>query len=162
MIFRRSGCELIASASFVSRPCVGELFRDCSEHDVADAVLPRPPGFYHELFVMSDIYQQYNAVEKLIDAEDYAAAVEPLKAILEQDDSFVLGHLAMARVLTKLGQHHDAVKHGERACELEPNESFNYTALSVTYQRAWAGTKDQSFITKAEDAMARSHQLQRG
>ncbi len=111
---------------------------------------------------MSDIYQQYNAVEKLIDAEDYAGAVEPLKAILQQDDSFVLGHLAMARVLTKLGQHHDAVKHGERACELEPNESFNFTALSVTYQRAWAGTQDQSFITKAEDAMARSHQLQRG
>ncbi len=69
---------------------------------------------------MSDIYQQYNAVEKLIDAEDYAGCVEPLKAILEQDDSFVLGHLDMARVLTKLGQHHEAVKHGERRVNWSP------------------------------------------
>jgi hypothetical protein len=43
---------------------------------------------------------------------------------------------------------------------LEPSDPFNFTALSVTYQRAWAGTQDQQYIAKAEDAMAKAQQLQ--
>ena len=109
---------------------------------------------------MSDIHQRYNEVEKLIDDEKYTEAIEGLKAIVADDDSFVLGHLALARVYTKTGQHDEAIRHGEKACELEPTESFNYTALSVTYQRAWAGTQDQTFIQKAEDAMAKAQMIQ--
>lgn len=108
---------------------------------------------------MSDIHSQYNDVEKLIDAEQFPEAIEGLKQIVAQDESFVLAHLALARVYTKTGQHAEAVAHGERACELEPTDPFNFTALSVTYQRAWAGTQDQQFIVKAEDAMARARQV---
>ena len=82
-----------------------------------------------------------------------------LNEIVAEDESFVLAHLALARVYTKTGQHDLAVTHGEKACELEPQDSFNFTALSVTYQRAWAGTQDQQFITKAEDAMAKAQML---
>ncbi|TWU65942.1 MULTISPECIES: tetratricopeptide repeat protein [Crateriforma] len=109
---------------------------------------------------MSDIHAQYNDVEKLIDEEKFEEAIKGLEEIVAKDDSFVLAHLALARVYTKTGQHAEAVQHGEKACELEPNESFNFTALSVTYQRAWAGTQDQEFIRKAEDAMARAQTLQ--
>ena len=109
---------------------------------------------------MSDIHSRYNDVEKLIDDEKFPEAIEGLTAIVEEDDSFVLGHLALARVYTKTGQHDEAIKHGEKACELEPEDPFNFTAMSVTYQRAWAGTQDQQYITKAEDAMARAQMLQ--
>lgn len=109
---------------------------------------------------MSDLHQQYNDVEKLIDDEKFEDAIEGLKAIIEQDDSFVLGHLALARVYTKTGQHAEAISHGEKACELEPSDPFNFTAMSVTYQRAWAGTQDQQYIAKAEDAMAKAQMLQ--
>ena len=44
----------------------------------------------------------------------------------------------------------------EKAVELEPGDPFNYSALSVTCQRAFEGTKDPIYIQKAEDAMARS------
>lgn len=109
---------------------------------------------------MSDIHSQYNEVEKLIDDEKFDEAIAGLTSIVEADDSFVLGHLALARVLTKTGQHDEAIKHGEKACELEPQDPFNFTALSVTYQRAWAGTQEQQYITKAEDAMAKAQMLQ--
>jgi tetratricopeptide (TPR) repeat protein len=109
---------------------------------------------------MSDIHSHYNEVEKLIDDEKFPEAIEGLKKIVEQDESFVLAHLALARVYTKTGQHAEAIAHGEKACELEPTDPFNFTALSVTYQRAWAGTQDQQYITKAEDAMARARQVQ--
>ena len=108
---------------------------------------------------MSDLHAQYNDVEKLIDDEKFEQAISGLTQIVEVDPSFVLAHLALARVYTKTGQHDLAIQHAEKACELEPGDSFNFTALSVTYQRAWAGTQDQQYIAKAEEAMAKAHQL---
>ena len=109
---------------------------------------------------MSDVHAKYNEVEKLIDDEKFDEAITGLNEIVAEDSSFVLGHLALARVYTKTGQHAEAISHGEKACELEPDESFNFTALSVTYQRAWAGTQDQTYIQKAEDAMAKAQMIQ--
>jgi hypothetical protein len=43
---------------------------------------------------------------------------------------------------------------------LEPNDPFSYTALSVTYQRAFAGTNNMQYIRMAEDAMEKSRMLQ--
>ncbi|MEM6469969.1 MAG: tetratricopeptide repeat protein [Planctomycetota bacterium] len=108
---------------------------------------------------MPEIHERYNEVEKLIDEEKFDDAISGLKEILDEDESYVLAHLALARVYTKTGNHTEAVAHGEKAVELEPQDPFNHTALSVTYQRAWAGTQEQEFITKAEDAMARAQML---
>jgi tetratricopeptide (TPR) repeat protein len=108
---------------------------------------------------MADIHSQYNDIEKLIDEEKFEEAITGLTSIVGEDESFVLAHLALARVYTKTGQHDLAIQHGEKACQLEPEDSFNFTAMSVTYQKAWAGTQNQEFITKAEDAMARAQQL---
>ncbi|MEM0924464.1 MAG: tetratricopeptide repeat protein [Planctomycetota bacterium] len=109
--------------------------------------------------IMPEIHERYNEVEKLIDDEKFEDAIEGLNEILAEDATYVLAHLALARVYTKTGQHEQAVAHGEKAVELEPQDPFNHTALSVTYQRAWAGTQDQQFITKAEDAMAKAQML---
>ncbi len=109
---------------------------------------------------MSDVHAKYNEVEKLIDDEKFPEAISGLTSIVAQDDSFVLAHLALARVYTKTEQHDLAMQHGEKACELEPDDPFNFTAMSVTYQRAWAGTQDQQFIAKAEEAMAKAQMLQ--
>lgn len=109
---------------------------------------------------MAEIHERYNDVEKLIDEEKFEEAITGLKSIVEEDPRYVLAHLALARVYTKTGQHMEAVEHGEKVIELEPSDPFNHTALSVTYQRAWAGTQDQQYITKAEDAMAKAQMLQ--
>jgi hypothetical protein len=63
-------------------------------------------------------------------------------------------------VLQKLGRHDDAISHARRVCELEPNDPFSFTALSVTYQRAFAGTNNMQYIRMAEDAMEQSRILQ--
>ncbi len=109
---------------------------------------------------MADLHEQYNEVEKLMDAGQDAQAIEELNKILAEDSTFVLAHLALAKVLTRTGEHIKAIEHCDRACELEPDEPFNYTAKSVTCQRAWAGTQDQKFIQMAEDAMAQAHAVQ--
>jgi hypothetical protein len=72
------------------------------------------------------------------------------------EPAFVRGHLALAVLYHHTGDHELAVQHAERACELEPGDSFNFAALSVTCQRAFEATRDPAWIHRAEMAMARS------
>lgn len=113
---------------------------------------------------MASIYEQYDAAEKLKDEGKFEEASTKLAEILETDESFVLAHLALAVVNGKLGKHAEAVAHAQRACELEPDDPFQFTALSVTCQRASQAVDNaadnQRFIQMAEDAMAKAHMLQ--
>ncbi len=109
---------------------------------------------------MSELMDTYKEAERLKDAGNLEAAIEKLNELLAQEDSHVLSHLCLAVVYGRVGKHEDAVRHGQRACELDPNDPFNFTAMSVTYQRAWQGTQNQQYITLAEEAMARAHMLE--
>jgi len=109
---------------------------------------------------MSDLHTLYDEAEKLKDAGNLEEAIGKLQEIIEQDDSFILAHLTLAVLYGRVNKHEEAVRHGEKACELEPDEAFNFTAMSVTYQRAFAGTQNQQYIQMAEDAMARAHMIQ--
>ena len=113
---------------------------------------------------MADLHELYAAAEKLKDEGKYDEAVSNLEEILAADETFVLAHLALAVLYGKLGRQEDAIRHGQRACELDPNDAFNFTALSVTYQRASQAVDNaadnQRYIMLAEQAMATAHQLQ--
>ncbi|MDA7950656.1 MAG: scaffolding protein [Pirellulaceae bacterium] len=98
--------------------------------------------------------------EKLQEEGKFDEAIQRFQQVVEAKEDYVLGHLTLAVLHGKVGQHEDAVKHGEKACKLEPNEPFNFTAMSVTYQRAFAGTQNQQYIPLAEEAMAHAHRLQ--
>lgn len=111
---------------------------------------------------MADASALYDEADKLKDAGDLDAAATKLHQALEADASYALAHTALAVVEQRRGNHEDAIRHAVRACELEPNDAFSYTALSVTYQKAYAGTGDTSYIQLAEDAMARSNQIAAG
>jgi tetratricopeptide (TPR) repeat protein len=80
--------------------------------------------------------------------------------LLEQDDQHALAHLTLAVLCGKIGRHEEAIEYALRACELEPEDPFSFTALSVTYQRAWQGTQNHEFIRRAEEAMARAQMLE--
>jgi len=98
----------------------------------------------------AELYRQY---EQLKDAGQLAEAAVPLEEALAADPSFALAHSALAVLYGRLGRHADAIQHGLKVCELEPNDPFSFTAMSVTFQRAGK-------IPEAEDAMARARMLQ--
>ena len=109
---------------------------------------------------MTNTIQKYNAAEKLKDEGKYDEAVELLQQIVSDEPEHVLSHLTLGRIYTLQGKFDLAVEHSQKACELEPNEPFNFTAMSVTYQRVFAGTQDHKYIQLAEDAMAESRRLE--
>lgn len=109
---------------------------------------------------MADAHALYDEADKLKDAGKLDEAAGKLNEAIAADANFALAHSALAVVLQKLGRHDEAIVHAERVCELEPGDPFSYTALSVTYQRAFAGTNNMQYIRMAEDAMERSRMLQ--
>src|ERR1043165_253828 len=109
---------------------------------------------------MSDPVVLYDQGDKLKDEGKFDDAVAKFKEALAVDANYALAHSALAVVLQKLGRHEEAIQHARRACELEPNDPFSFTALSGTYQRAFAGTNNMQYIRMAEDAMEQSRMLQ--
>ena len=108
----------------------------------------------------SETVECYRQAEQLKEEGDLEGAAKKLQEVLEIDPQHVLAHLTLAHIYSRTGEHAKAVEHGEKACEFEPDDAINFTALSVTYQRAFAGTQNMDFIRKAEDAMARAQAIQ--
>ena len=111
---------------------------------------------------MADLTQLYDEAEKLKQEGDLDGAAAKLQEALVADENYALAHSALAIVLQRMGKHEEAIAHGQRVCELEPNDPFSYTALSVTFQRAYAGTNNTDYIRLAEDAMEQSRILGQG
>jgi tetratricopeptide (TPR) repeat protein len=109
---------------------------------------------------MPDTHTLYDEADKLKDAGDLEGAVAKLNEAVAADPSYALAYSALAVVLQKLGRHEEAIQAAQRVCELEPSDPFSYTALSVTFQRAFAGTNNMQYIRLAEDAMEKSRMLQ--
>jgi len=109
---------------------------------------------------MSDAETLFKEAEALKEQGELPAAAAKLEECLAQDEQHILARSTLAVIKQKLGEHEEAIGHQQRVCELEPNDPFNFTALSVIYQRAFAGTNNQQYIQLAEEAMARSRMMQ--
>lgn len=97
----------------------------------------------------------YDQAVDLRDKGDKEGAIALLKQAVEAEPDFALGHGMLAKLHADLAQADDAIFHARRVVELEPNDTFSYTALSVIYQRCGR-------IREAEDAKARAYYKQMG
>ncbi len=97
--------------------------------------------------------EAYAAAEKLKDEGKLEEAVTALEEVIAEHPDFALAHSAVSAWCTRLERHEKAVEHARRVCELEPNEPFSFTALSVACMKAGK-------IPEAEDALARARMMQ--
>ena len=100
-------------------------------------------------------HKLYDEADKLKDAGKLDEAAAKLNELLAADPDYTLAHSALAVIYTRLKKHDEAIRHAIRVCELDPNDPFSFTALSVTFQRAGR-------IPEAEEAMARARMMQMG
>lgn len=95
----------------------------------------------------------YDDADKLKDAGKLDEAVAKYQESLALDGDYALAHSALSMIYGRLGKHPEAIQHALKVCELEPGDTFSFTALSVVCQRAGK-------ITEAEDALARARMMQ--
>ena len=102
---------------------------------------------------VADPNAAYREANKLKAAGDLEAACDKLLAIVADYPDHALSHSALAVHLQRLGRNDDAVGHAKKVTELEPDDPFSFSQLSVVCQRA-------GLIAEAEDAMARARMIQ--
>jgi len=94
----------------------------------------------------------YDEAMKIKEQGDLEAAVNKWFEGLKANPDHALTHSALAVHLQKIGRKEEAVQHAKKVTELEPNDPFSFTQLSVICQRC-------GLIPEAEDAMARAHAI---
>ena len=97
--------------------------------------------------------QMYDAASKLKEAGDLAGAVAALLKIIDVDKDHLHTNMALGVFMQKLDRIEEAIKYAVRVTEIQPEDPFSFTQLSVIYQRCGK-------IPEAEDAMAKAHVLQ--
>ena len=97
----------------------------------------------------------YEEAVALRDQGDKETAAAKLEEAVTLDPAFTIGHGMLAKLYADLARADEAIAHAQRVVELEPNDTFSYTALSVIYQRCGR-------IPEAEEAKARAYYKQMG
>ena len=82
-------------------------------------------------------------------------AVGKLQELLGQDPRYALAHAALSVFYGKLEKFDEAVEHGRKVCELEPEDPFSFVALSLICQKA-------GLVAEAEQALMQARQAQMG
>ncbi len=70
----------------------------------------------------------YDQAVDLKQAGDRQGAVDKLHEALGIDSSFVIAHGMLAKLYADLAEAEKAVHHAKRVVELEPDDTFSYTA----------------------------------
>ena len=104
---------------------------------------------------MSSPFELYDEAVALRDKGDKTEAIAKLVQAIELDPNFAIGHGMLAKLYADLAETEKAIHHAQKVVELEPDDAFSYTALSVIYQRCGK-------IPEAETAKAMAWQKQMG
>lgn len=97
----------------------------------------------------------YDEAVDLKDKGDREGAIVKLEEALAIDPKFAIAHGMLAKLCIDLAQAERAIAHAKKVVELEPDDTFSYTALSVIYQRCGR-------IPEAEHAKAIAFNKQMG
>ena len=97
----------------------------------------------------------YDQALELRDRGDRPGAIALLEEATANDHAFAIGHGMLAKLYADIAEADKAIQHARRVVELEPEDTFSYTALSVIYQRCGR-------IPEAEQAKAMAWQKQMG
>ena len=96
---------------------------------------------------------RYREANKLKAAGDLEGATDQLLALVADHPGHEPSHCALAVYLQRLGRDEEAITHAQKVAEMNPDDSFSFSQLSVIYQRCGR-------IQEAEDAMAKARMIQ--
>ena len=95
----------------------------------------------------------YDAALTHFAENDLEAAVNAFNTLIETYPDYIEGYLGLGHAYERLGLYDEAIAAVQKAIAINPKDPLAYTSLSICYQR-------KGMIQEAEDAMAKSQQLQ--
>lgn len=85
---------------------------------------------------MPTVHEAYDEAIALQQAGKLDEAVGKLEALAAEHPDYALAHAALSVFYGKLNRQDEAIEQARKVCELEPDDSFSYMAMSLTCQRA--------------------------
>jgi Flp pilus assembly protein TadD len=98
-------------------------------------------------------HELYDEAIALKEAGQLEEAVGKLEALAAEHPDYALAHAGLSVFYGKLDRHDEAVEHGQKVCELEPDDPFSFMAMSIICQKAGR-------IAEAEKALAQAMEKQ--
>ena len=95
----------------------------------------------------------YDAALSHFAENDLEAAVNAFNTLIDTYPDYIEGYLGLGHAYERLSLYDEAIAAVEKAIAIDPKDPLAYTSLSICYQR-------KGMIQEAEDAMAKSQQLQ--
>lgn len=95
----------------------------------------------------------YDEAIALQEADKLEEAVGKLESLLAEHPDHALAHAALSVFCGNLERHEDAVDHARKVCQLEPDDPFSFTAMSIVCRKA-------GNMADAEQAMAQAMEKQ--
>ena len=102
---------------------------------------------------MATEVELYDAALAHFAENDLDAAVAAFNKLIETYPDYVEGHLGLGHAYERMSRYDEAIEAIQQAIAITPEDPLVYTSLSICYQR-------KGMIQEAEDAMAKSQQLQ--
>lgn len=95
---------------------------------------------------------RYDRAIALRDEGKIEDAVSELERLVADEPDFALAHLGLAVFYGRLERFDDSVREASRACELSPDNSFYFTALSSLAIKGGHRKEAEEALAKAQEA----------
>ncbi len=79
--------------------------------------------------------------------------IAKLQELVDQAPDYALAHAALSVFFSRQEKHDQAVEHGQKVCDLEPEDPFSFVAMSLICQKAGQ-------LAEAEKAMDQARQAE--
>jgi len=104
-----------------------------------------------------EMYDEAIAIQQEDNLEE---AVGKLEVLLDAHPDYALAHAALSVFYSKLEKHDEAVEHGQKVCDLEPEDPFSFVAMSLICQKAGRMGEAEQALMQARMAKVAAHKGQ--
>ena len=107
--------------------------------------------------IKEEMYDEAIAIQQKGNLEE---AVGKLRELLGAHPDYALAHAALSVFYSKLEKHDEAVEHGQKVCDLEPEDPFSFVAMSLICQKAGRLQEAEQALMQARMAQVAAHKGQ--
>lgn len=83
---------------------------------------------------------------------DLDGAIDKLHQLVDEHPDYPLAHAALATFHSQKENFDEAVEHSRKVCELEPEDPFSFTAMSLICQKAGRISDAEQALMQAQQA----------
>ena len=100
---------------------------------------------------------RYDEAIALKETGDQDGAIRQLEAICADFPDYALPHAALSMLYSKQEKFADSLRHAAAVCELEPEDPFSFTAMSILARQSGDKAAAEEALAKAQEAQMNYH-----